>query len=29
MKYRRTAQFKSAFEKLPPGIKEKAYKAFF
>jgi hypothetical protein len=28
MKYRRTVQFKSAFEKLPPEIKEKAYKAF-
>jgi hypothetical protein len=29
MKYRRTAQFKSAFEKLPPEIKEKAFKAFY
>jgi hypothetical protein len=28
MNYRRTAQFKIAFEKLPSEIKEKAYKAF-
>jgi|MudIll2142460700_1097286.scaffolds.fasta_scaffold69476_4 hypothetical protein len=28
MKYRRTVQFKNAFEKLPPEIKEEAYKAF-
>jgi len=28
MKYRRTAQFKIAFEKLPSEIKEKAYKTF-
>ena len=28
MKYRRTAQFKSALERLPPEMKEKAYKAF-
>ena len=28
MKYRRTAQFKNAYEKLPPEIKEKAFKAF-
>ena len=28
MKYRRTAQFKSAFERLPLEVKEKAYKAF-
>jgi len=28
VKYRRTAQFKIAFDKLPSEIKEKEYKAF-